>query len=204
MRPETQIAIESIKKSLDLLKQRMNLSSARVRLDELNAEVENPGLWNDPARAKKLMRERQALTDSIEFLESIDRELVDNLDLIELGEEEGDEEIVREAELSLDSLKKIAEKKEIEALLGGEADANDAFLEVNAGAGGTESCDWVAMLTRMYERWALNRGYKVELISQNRDGEAGLKSATYKIAGHNAYGWLKTESGVHRLVRIQS
>ena len=202
MSPETQIAVEAIKKSLALLKRRMNLSSARVRLEELNAEVENPSLWNDPARARKLMRERQALSDSIEFLESMERELADNLGLIELGEEEGDEEVVREAESSLDGLKIIAEKKEIEALLGGEADANDAFLEVNAGAGGTESCDWVAMLTRMYERWALNRGYKVELISQNRDGEAGLKSATYKIGGRNAYGWLKTESGVHRLVRI--
>ena len=202
MRPETQSIVVAIKKSQELLEKRLNLASAKVHLTELNTEAENPKLWNDPGRARKLMRERQSLVDSIEVVESIDRELAENIEFIELGEAEGDEEIIREAEQSLEELKKIAGKKEFETLMGDEADSNDAFLEINAGAGGTESCDWAAMLTRMYERWAIGRGYKTELISQNRDVEAGLKSATYKIVGRNAYGWLKTESGVHRLVRI--
>ncbi|MCY4463377.1 MAG: peptide chain release factor 2 [Albidovulum sp.] len=202
MRPEIQSTVEAINKSLKLLNQRINLVAAKERLEKLNAEAENPEVWNDPGRARKLMQDRQALADSIDYLESAERELADNIDLIELAEEEEDEDVVREVARALDNLRKSSGQKEFETLLGGEADANDAFLEINAGAGGTESCDWAAMLTRMYERWARNRGFKIELISQNRDGEAGLKSATYKIIGRNAYGWLKTESGVHRLVRI--
>ncbi len=202
MRPEIQSTVEAINKSLKLLNQRINLDAAKERLDKLNAEAENPEVWNDPGKARKLMQDRQALADSIDYLESAERELADNIDLIELAEEEEDEDVVREVARALDNLRKSSGQKEFETLLGGEADANDAFLEINAGAGGTESCDWAAMLTRMYERWARNRGFKIELISQNRDGEAGLKSATYKIIGRNAYGWLKTESGVHRLVRI--
>ena len=202
MRPEIQSTVEAINKSLKLLNQRINLDAAKERLEKLNAEAENPEVWNDPGKARKLMQDRQALADSIDYLESAERELADNIDLIELAEEEEDEDVVREVARALDNLRKSSGQKEFETLLGGEADANDAFLEINAGAGGTESCDWAAMLTRMYERWARNRGFKIELISQNRDGEAGLKSATYKIIGRNAYGWLKTESGVHRLVRI--
>merc|ERR1711969_127977 len=126
----------------------------------------------------------------------------DNVELIELGEMEGDAEVVAEAEANLKSLAELAAAKEIEALLDGEADANDTFLEVNAGAGGTESCDWASMLARMYVRWAEKKGYKVELQSESAGSEAGIKSCAYKISGHNAYGWLKSESGVHRLVRI--
>ena len=134
--------------------------------------------------------------------DEIKAELDDNVGLIELGEAEGDEEIVREAETALRALAKKAAAKELEALLDGEADANDCFLEINAGAGGTESCDWAAMLARMYVRWAESHGYTVELQSETAGEEAGIKSAAYKISGHNAYGWLKSESGVHRLVRI--
>jgi peptide chain release factor 2 len=119
-----------------------------------------------------------------------------------MGEAEGDTEIVTEAETALTELVKTAEAKELEALLNGEADANDTFLEINAGAGGTESCDWASMLARMYVRWAEKRGYTVELQSESEGEGAGIKSASYKISGHNAYGWLKTEAGVHRLVRI--
>jgi peptide chain release factor 2 len=115
---------------------------------------------------------------------------------------EGDAEVVAEAEAALAELAETAAAKELEALLDGEADANDTFLEVNAGAGGTESCDWAGMLARMYTRWAEKRGYEVELQSVSYGEEAGIKSAVYKISGHNAYGWLKSESGVHRLVRI--
>ena len=115
---------------------------------------------------------------------------------------EGDAEVVTEAEAAIRALAKVAAARELEALLDGEADANDTFLEINAGAGGTESCDWAAMLARMYVRWAEKRGYTVELQSESPGEEAGIKSAAYKISGHNAYGWLKSESGVHRLVRI--
>ena len=148
------------------------------------------------------MRERQALVDALDTHDRIRQELEDNLGLIELGEMEGDAEVVTEAEAAIRALAKVAAARELEALLDGEADANDTFLEINAGAGGTESCDWAAMLARMYVRWAEKRGYTVELQSESPGEEAGIKSAAYKISGHNAYGWLKSESGVHRLVRI--
>jgi peptide chain release factor 2 len=164
--------------------------------------IEDGDLWSDPARAQKLMRDRQTLMDQVETYRRIDRDLTDNVDLIELGEAEGDTEIVAEAEASLKSLKEFAAAKELEALLDGEADGNDTFLEINAGAGGTESCDWASMLARMYVRWAEKKGYKVELQAETPGEEAGIRSAAYKISGPNAYGWLKSESGVHRLVRI--
>ncbi|MFT6932195.1 MAG: peptide chain release factor 2, partial [Paracoccaceae bacterium] len=167
-----------------------------------NARVEDPDLWNNPDNAQKLMRDRQTLVDKIAIYDGIKAELSDNAELIELGEMEDDAEVVAEAEAALTILAKSAAEKELEALLDGEADANDTFLEINSGAGGTESCDWASMLARMYVRWAEKRGYKVELQSQTTGEEAGIKSASYKITGHNAYGWLKSESGVHRLVRI--
>ena len=133
---------------------------------------------------------------------SIQQELTDTVELIELGEMEGDEEVVTEAEEGLIALALKAAEKELEALLNGEADSNDTFLEVHSGAGGTESCDWASMLARMYVRWAEKRGYNVEMQSETSGEEAGIKSVTYKVTGMNAYGWLKSESGVHRLVRI--
>ena len=148
------------------------------------------------------MRERTQLEKSIGDFQALEREYRDAVELIELGEAEGDESIVAEAEASLSELQKSAAKQELETLLSGEADANNCFLEVHAGAGGTESQDWAQMLFRMYTRWAEDHGYKVEWMEESPGEEAGLKSATARIQGHNAYGWLKTESGVHRLVRI--
>ena len=202
MRAETQSHVETIRKTLKLLGQRMDKETAPHRLEEFNAMIENPDLWNDPVKAQKLMRERQALMDALSTYTMIDSGLRDNVGLIELGEAEGDTEIVADAEASLKELLEVARAKELEALLDGEADGNDTFLEVNAGAGGTESCDWANMLARMYVRWAEKKGYKVELQSMSDGEEAGIKSAAYKISGKNAYGWLKSESGVHRLVRI--
>jgi peptide chain release factor 2 len=202
MRAETQNNVDVIAKSLKLLAQRMDFETAGHRLEEFDAMIENPDLWNDPARAQKLMRERQGLLDQISTYKLIDTGLRDNVELIELGEMEGDAEIVLEAEKSLKSLVEVARTKELEALLDGEADGNDTFLEINAGAGGTESCDWASILARMYVRWAEKKGYKVELQSETDGDEAGIRSAAYKISGPNAYGWLKSESGVHRLVRI--
>ncbi|MES2846263.1 MAG: peptide chain release factor 2 [Pseudomonadota bacterium] len=202
MRSETQNNVDAIKKSLKLLGQRMDWETAPHRLEEFDAMIEAPDLWNDPAKAQKLMRERQGLLDAVSTYRMIETGLRDNVELIELGEAEGDQDIVTEAEDALKSLLETAAAKELEALLDGEADGNDTFLEINAGAGGTESCDWANMLARMYVRWAEKKGYKVELQSESPGEEAGIKSAAYKITGKNAYGWLKSESGVHRLVRI--
>ncbi|MFP1643431.1 peptide chain release factor 2 [Pontitalea aquivivens] len=202
MRAETLNTVDAIRKSLKLLGQRMDWETAPHRLEEFNAMIEDGDLWSDPARAQKLMRERQMLMDKVETYRKIERDLTDNVELIELGEMEDDAEIIAEAETSLRALKDLAAAKELEALLDGEADGNDTFLEINAGAGGTESCDWASMLARMYVRWAEKKGYKVELQSETGGDEAGIRSAAYKISGPNAYGWLKSESGVHRLVRI--
>jgi len=202
MRAETQNTVDAIRKSLGLLRQRLDYDTAPHRLEEFNAMAEDPKLWDDPDRAQKLMRDRQALVDAMDTCESIARDLSDNVEMIELGEAEGDAEVVAEAEVALTALADRAAQKEIEALLDGEADGNDTFLEINAGAGGTESCDWANMLARMYVRWAEKKGYTVELQSESPGDEAGIKSAAYKISGANAYGWLKSESGVHRLVRI--
>ncbi len=202
MRAETQNTVESIRNSLRLLAQRMDRPTAPHRLEELDAMIEDPSLWSDQARAQKLMRDRQRLVDQLATHDGIEQELADSVELIELGEAEGDAEIVAEAEASLKTLAERAAAKEVEALLDGEADGNDTFLEINAGAGGTESCDWAAMLARMYVRWAEKKGYDVELLSESPGEEAGIRSAAYRISGPNAYGWLKSESGVHRLVRI--
>jgi peptide chain release factor 2 len=148
------------------------------------------------------MQERQRLEAAISAFSELERGLNDNVELIALGEEEGDTAVVAEAEAALAALAKTAQKREVEALLSGEADGNDAFLEVHAGAGGTESQDWAQMLSRMYMRWAEDRRFKTELIDTSPGEEAGIKSATLLVKGQNAYGWLKTESGVHRLVRI--
>jgi peptide chain release factor 2 len=148
------------------------------------------------------MRERSALEDSIAAYRSLESDLDDALTLIELGEAEEDSESVAEAESQLAAVKARAEKRQLESLLSGEADANDCYLEINAGAGGTEAQDWAEMLQRMYTRWAEQHGYKVEWLEESPGEEAGIKSATLLIKGHNAYGWLKSEAGVHRLVRI--
>ncbi len=148
------------------------------------------------------MRERTQLEQQIASLNALQTEMEDCVDLIEMGEEEGDDAIVQEAETTLFGLKERCAKRELESLLSGEADSNDCYLQVNAGAGGTEAQDWAEMLLRMYTRWCDATGYKVEWLEESAGEEAGLKSATITIKGHNAYGWLKHESGVHRLVRI--
>jgi peptide chain release factor 2 len=148
------------------------------------------------------MRARQQLDSRIKKVLGLEQSLADNTGLIELGEAEGDRSIIAEAEAALFSLRDEIGRQEIETLLSGEADANDAFVEIHAGAGGTESQDWARMLSRMYVRWAEQHGYQIEVIDEHEGEEAGVKSITLQIRGENAYGWLKTESGVHRLVRI--
>ena len=202
MRAEMTNVVNAIGKSLELLGKRLDFETAPYRLEEFNALIEDPALWNNQDRAQKLMRDRQLLIDSLAVYEGIKLELSDNLEMIELAELENDFEVIKDSETALKELRSTAAKKELEALLDGEADSNDTFLEINSGAGGTESCDWALMLARMYVRWAEKKGYKVELQSETVGEEVGIKSASYKIIGHNAYGWLKSESGVHRLVRI--
>jgi peptide chain release factor 2 len=148
------------------------------------------------------MQERNALDDQLNALSRIEQELDDQVTMIELGDAENDQKVIAEAEAALRKLKADVARRELEALLSGEADANDCYLEVHAGAGGTESQDWASMLLRMYVRWGEQHGFKVDYIEETSGEEAGIKSATIEVKGHNAYGWLKTENGVHRLVRI--
>ena len=148
------------------------------------------------------MRERTRLDESIGAVTSIEEELSDSIELAEMSEEEGDEGSLDDIASSLTELRDRARRAELEALLSGEADANDCFVEIHPGAGGTESNDWASMLYRMYVRWAQAHGYKVSILEEQAGDEAGIKSATIEVKGPNAYGWLKTESGVHRLVRI--
>ena len=148
------------------------------------------------------MQERNALDDQLNAIGRMERELDDHVGMIELGESEKDQGVITEAEVALKRLKAEAARRELEALLSGEADGFEAYLEVHAGAGGTESQDWAGMLLRMYTRWAEQHGYKVDFLEESQGDGAGIKSATIQVKGHNAYGWLKTENGVHRLVRI--
>ncbi|HEY5380599.1 MAG TPA: peptide chain release factor 2 [Pseudolabrys sp.] len=202
MRAETQNLIEEIKQSVRLLRRHLDVDTATRRLAELNKAAEDPIFWNDQTRAQRTMRERDALEDSLNAIGRIERELDDQLTMIGLGETENDDKVLAEAEAALKRLKAEVARRELEALLSGEADANDCYLEVHAGAGGTESQDWAGMLMRMYVRWAEQHGYKVDWIEESEGEGAGIKSATVTIKGHNAYGWLKNENGVHRLVRI--
>ncbi|WP_417823469.1 peptide chain release factor 2 [Thalassospira lucentensis] len=202
MRAEAQALVDEIKQSMALLRRHLDWDNALRRLDELNALAEDPTLWDDAANAQKIMRERTQLDDAINGYKKLAQELDDNIELIELGEAEGDDDTVAEAEDGLRSIHKIAAQRELESLLSGEADSNDAYLEIHAGAGGTEAQDWASMMARMYYRWAESKKYKLEMLEESDGEEAGIKSVTYKVSGHNAYGWLKNEVGVHRLVRI--
>ena len=202
MRAEAQASIDQIRSALDLLRRFLDWDRALKRLDELNAKVEDSTLWDDPKAAQAVMRERRRLDEAIGATRAIEKELDDTVELMEMAEAEGDEGLVDDAVNALAELADRAEKDKVAALLAGEADANDTYIEVNAGAGGTESQDWAEMLQRMYTRWAERHGYKVEIIDYHAGEQAGIKSATLLVKGENAYGYAKTESGVHRLVRI--
>jgi peptide chain release factor 2 len=172
------------------------------RLDELDARAEDPTLWDRPTEAQALMRERQQLADRVATVRALESELGDALEYAELADAEGDAELLEDARGQLKALRERGDRAQLEALLSGEADGNDAYIEINSGAGGTESCDWANMLLRMYSRWASAHGYSVELVEETPGDSVGIKSATLQVKGPNAYGWLKTEAGVHRLVRI--
>ena len=202
MRAEAQAYADQIEAAIALLRRFLDWDIAVRRLDELNARVEDPSLWDDAKLAQSVMRERRRLDEAISATRAIETELRDNVELIEMAEAEGDDAMVNDAVQALAELAERAEKDKVTALLAGEADANDTYIEINSGAGGTESNDWAGMLQRMYTRWAERRGYKVELVDFHAGEQAGIKSATLLVKGENAYGYAKTESGVHRLVRI--
>ncbi|MFT9385234.1 MAG: peptide chain release factor 2 [Acetobacter orientalis] len=202
MSAETEALNDQIKQSVALLRRHLNWDVAEARLAELNNRAEDPDLWNDPEAAQKMMRERTLLAGQIEGVLALETSVQDTCELVELAEAEDDVEMVREGVATLKALAEEAKRRETESLLSGEADSNDCYLEVNAGAGGTEAQDWAQMMLRMYTRWAEAHGYKVTLMESSEGEQAGLKSATILVSGPNAYGWLKTEAGVHRLVRI--
>jgi peptide chain release factor 2 len=202
MRAEAQAYVDRINAALDLLRRFLDWDRALRRLDELNARVEDPALWNDQKAAQEVMRERTRLDNAIGATRAIEAEMNDTAELIEMADAEGDEDMASEGVAALSALADRADKDKITALLAGEADSYDTYLQINAGAGGTESQDWAEMLQRMYQRWAERRGYKVEMVDYHAGEQAGIKSATMLIKGENAYGYAKTESGVHRLVRI--
>ena len=202
MRAEGQAHIDRIEAALALVRRSLDWERALRELDELNARVEDPTLWDDPKQAQAIMREQKRLESAIGTVNTISSEMADAIEFIEMGEAEGDDDIVTEGLTSLERLAARADADKVQALLSGEADANDAYLEVHAGAGGTESQDWAEMLMRMYVRWAEKRGFKVDTVEYQAGEQAGIKSVTLQIKGENAYGYAKTESGVHRLGRI--
>jgi peptide chain release factor 2 len=202
MRADAEGYVVRINAALDLVRMSLDWERALRRLDELNARVEDPTLWDNPKAAEEVMRERRRLDAAIATVREIDADKVGTVELIELAEMEGDAALADEGAAALKSLADRADRDKVAALLSGEADGNDCFIEVHAGAGGTESQDWAEMLQRMYYRWAEQRGYKVEMVEYQSGDQAGIKSATMQIKGENAYGYAKTESGVHRLVRI--
>ena len=202
MRAEAQAHVDQINQALALVRRSLDWDRALRRLDELNNRVEDPKLWDDPAQAQEVMRERRRLDEAVSATKAIETELSDTVELMEMAEAENDNALVDDAVTSLAALAERADRDKVKALLSGEADANDTYLEINSGAGGTESNDWAEMLQRMYTRWAERHGYKVELVDYHAGEQAGIKSATLLVKGENAYGYAKTESGVHRLVRI--
>ncbi|OBX20341.1 peptide chain release factor 2 [Erythrobacter sp. QSSC1-22B] len=202
MRAEGQAYIDRIKAALALVRQSLDWEQALRRLDEVNARVQDPTLWDNPKEAQALSREQKRLEDAVNTVNEISSEMSDAVEFVDMGDAEGDEDIVKEGLASLEKLAARADADKVRALLSGEADGNDSYVEIHAGAGGTESQDWAEMLFRMYTRWAERRGYKVETVEYQAGDQAGLKSATILIKGENAYGYAKTESGVHRLVRI--
>ncbi|MGN0324706.1 MAG: peptide chain release factor 2 [Lachnospiraceae bacterium] len=179
-----------------------DLANKSRRIEELDAEMSEPGFWDDPERSNKLMKESKNLKDTVELCDHLQTAYEDILTLIEMGYDENDPEMIPEIRAELDDFISKLENIRLSTLLTGEYDKNNAILRINAGAGGTESCDWGGMLYRMYCRWAEKKGFSVETLDYQEGDEAGIKSVSFQVNGENAYGYLKSEQGVHRLVRI--
>ena len=202
MQAETQHAIDAIHAAISLLRTHCDVDATTARLAEVMEEIGAADFWNNQEHAQNVMQEKNRLETALANLSEIEDGLAEQLEMMALGEEENDNDIVQEAEDEIQKLALIAGKRQLESLLSGEADGNNCFIEIHPGAGGTEAQDWAAILMRMYARWAERRQFKIEVMEELAGEEAGIKSVTMKITGQNAYGWMKTESGVHRLVRI--
>ena len=202
MNIEVENKVSEIKHIISLLKDHINIDEAKEKLKKITEETQATNLWDDREKAEKLFKEKNYLEKSITSILSLETEIFDVEELLKIGLQEKDEIIVKEAEENIVELLEICEKKQLESLLSGEADANDCYIEIHPGAGGTEAQDWANMLSRMYQRWAENKNFKKEILEETNGEEAGIKSITMRFNGYNAYGWTKTESGIHRLVRI--
>ena len=202
MKAEIQIKFNEIDHTLNILKKHINWEDSLVRIKEFNRLVETQNFWENTLKAQMIMREKKQLEKTIDQIKIVEIEKENLFDLIQLAEGEKDFPLIDEASLQLDALLKTCNKLQLESLLSGEADSNNCYIEIHAGAGGTEAQDWALMLQRMYSRWCEKRGFNVSSIEESSGDEAGIKSSTLFVEGFNAYGWGKTESGVHRLVRI--
>lgn len=194
--------ISDYDKPLQQIKNSLDLDNKQKRIEELEADMEAPGFWDDTEKSQKAMKELKALKDSFEKYDALVRGLEDTKTLIEMAEEENDASLLPEIDSEITTFEEHLEELRIETLLSGEYDRSNAILTLHAGAGGTESCDWCQMLMRMYTRWAERKGYTTEVIDYLEGEEAGVKSVTIEISGPDAYGHLKSEHGIHRLVRI--
>ncbi|KAK3034076.1 hypothetical protein RJ639_034301 [Escallonia herrerae] len=192
----------SIAQSLHLIKKRLQWKKLKVRLGILSAQLEKPDVWDDPVHAGKISREHGLLLGKMKEANSIEQELLEHIDMIKLAREENDQDLESESIKALLTMRRGVKEKELEALLAGEHDSSSCFIEVQAGAGGTESMDWAAMVMQMYKMWAKQRGYKVTVVDEMPGEMAGIKRATIKVDGQYAFGYAKAEVGVHRLVRI--
>ena len=202
MQAETQHSIDVIQQAIGLLKKHIDWKEALKRISQIEESSSSTDFWNDQKNAQNLMREKTILETQMQRIRELEDGLTEQVQMLELANDEQDEELIKETENTIQQLAVVAGKRQIESLLSGEADKNNCFVEIHSGAGGTEAQDWAAMLLRMYTRWAEQRGFKVEVIDEAGGEEAGIKSATIRIVGDSSYGWMKTESGVHRLVRI--
>ena len=202
MQAEIQIKFNEIEHALNILKKHFNWEDSLNRIKDFNKLVEMQSFWNDTIKAQSIMRDKKQLEKTIDQIKSVEIEKEDLFELMQLAEEEKDAVLIQETSLQIDDLVKKCNKLQLESLLSGEADSNNCYVEIHAGAGGTEAQDWALMLQRMYSRWSEKRGFVVSSIEESSGDEAGIKSCTLLLEGFNAYGWGKTESGVHRLVRI--
>ena len=202
MQSEIQLKFNEVDHALYILKKHIDWENAIDKLNKIDLLIEDPNFWNDTSNAQLIMREKKNLEKTIDVIKSIEIEKSGLVELIDLAEEESDQDFIDLSVLQLNELVKKCDKLQLESLLSGEADANNCYIEIHAGAGGTEAQDWALMLQRMYSRWSEKRGFKISYVEESSGDEAGIKSCTLLIEGFNAYGWSKTESGVHRLVRI--
>ena len=199
---QLKLELTQYKDTLAEVRDSLSIDSKKKRIEELDMEMASPDFWNDPERANKLTRDAKNMKDTVEACEGLAQSYEDMLTLIELGNEENDASVVDEVRDELNHFKETLESMRLKTLLTGEYDANNAIMRINAGAGGTESCDWASMLYRMYSHWVDKKGYSLELLDMQDGDEAGIKSVDFQVNGENAYGYLKSEQGVHRLVRI--